>query len=293
MDISCSETGALTPEQKYYVMLVLHALLPIVIFLINVILRLVGTRCCRTSYRGGEMQREDFWNLVINSTGMCLFMVYPNMIEYFLSSVKCFKSLEEAPGDIPVQRLRTLPTIECYKGTHLAVISFVIIPALAVWLVGFPIFVIYKMCKNSRAIGDSVSDQGILNPVEKRAVKKMKWRYGFFFVGLKVQYLDEHDAEQDDNDNFEERYSKYFNYRQLNFLETVKKYWKVISAPVAGKGISVDMGDGSSIRSFFYWEFLVFIEKVILFIIVIFYTEINQGLQANAALFFVTVFFFI
>ena len=117
MDISCIKTGDLTPEQKYYVMLVLHAIMPIVIFLINGFMWLIGTLCCK--YRNHSnlgLNMNRFWNRVIASTGMCMFMVYPNMIEFFLSSVKCFKSLEEAEGEIQVSRLRTLPTIECYKG---------------------------------------------------------------------------------------------------------------------------------------------------------------------------------
>ena len=137
-------------------MLVLHAMMPFIIFLINALIWLVGTLCCKYRHRSSlGLNMNRFWNRVIASTGMCLFMVYPNMIEFFLSSVKCFKSLEESDGDIQVSRLRTLPMIECYKGTHLVLTSFVTIPALVIWLVAFPTFVIYKMSSHSRTIGDS------------------------------------------------------------------------------------------------------------------------------------------
>ena len=79
----------------------------------------------------------------------------------------------------------------------------------------------------------------------------------------------------------------------MTFAETVRTYWRRFTAPVTGKGVKVDTGDGLCTHSFFYWEFLVFVEKVILYMIVIFYTEINQGLQANVTLFFVAVFFYI
>lgn len=92
---------------------------------------------------------------------------------------------------------------------------------------------------------------------------------------------------------FDERLVKYFSYRQLTFIDTVKAYWRRFTAPVTGRGVKVDMGDGLCTRSFFYWEFVVFVEKVLLYIVVIFYTEINQGLQANVALFCVAVFFYI
>ena len=111
---------------------------------------------------------------MIASTGMCLFMVYPNMIEFFLSSIKCFKSLEESPGDIQVSRLRTLPTIECYKGTHLALTSFVTFPALLFWLILFPVFVIYRMSRNSRTISDSNTKSGDLQVKDRQKVRNMK-----------------------------------------------------------------------------------------------------------------------
>ena len=52
MDISCSDTGNLTPEEKFYVMLVLHAVLPFVIFIINTMIWLVGTLCCKYRDQG-------------------------------------------------------------------------------------------------------------------------------------------------------------------------------------------------------------------------------------------------
>ena len=116
MDISCTETYNLTVEDKFYVMLVLHFMLPFFIFIVNGLLWILCSLCCskrnNQSFLGANMNRT--WNRIIASTGMCLFMVYPSMIEFFLTSVKCFESLEQSPGDIHVSRLRNLPSITCY-----------------------------------------------------------------------------------------------------------------------------------------------------------------------------------
>ena len=95
MDISCIATYNLTVEDKFYAMLVLHFMLPVVIFLINTTLWTITALCCNKNNKGDMCQRiRRQWNSIIASTGMCLFMVYPNMIEFFLTSVKCFDSLE-------------------------------------------------------------------------------------------------------------------------------------------------------------------------------------------------------
>ena len=95
MDISCIETYNLTVEDKYYIMLVLHFILPVVIFFINGFLWILCSLCCRRNNNQSTTgSNNKTWNRIIASTGICLFMVYPNMIEFFLTSVKCFDSLE-------------------------------------------------------------------------------------------------------------------------------------------------------------------------------------------------------
>ena len=148
MDISCIETYNLTVEDKFYVMLVLHFILPIFIFIVNGLLWISCSFCCgmrNIQNFFGASNMNTVWNRTVASTGMCLFMVYPSMIEFFLTSVKCFDSLEQSPGDIQISRLRNLPSITCYQGRHMIFTVFVTLPALLIWLLLFPLFVICKM----------------------------------------------------------------------------------------------------------------------------------------------------
>ena len=212
MDISCIATYNLTVEDKFYAMLVLHFMLPVVIFLINTTLWTITALCCNKNNKGDMCQRiRRQWNSIIASTGMCLFMVYPNMIEFFLTSVKCFDSLEQTPGDIKIQRLRNLPSITCFEGRHLVYTTFVTLPALLIWLFLFPLFVICKMKSHSETISKSNLKPETLSTADRKNVSEIKTQFGFFFVGLKTN-IEGRDPDLD-KEEFKKRYTKYFSNR--------------------------------------------------------------------------------
>jgi len=83
--------------------------------------------------------------VVLTST-ICLYLVYPFIIEYLFSAISCFKSVDNTGfDDREISRLRILPDIVCNTSKHLWYKWFVAIPGIVVWVIAFPILFLYKM----------------------------------------------------------------------------------------------------------------------------------------------------
>jgi len=64
-------------------------------------------------------------------------------------------------------------------------------------------------------------------------------------------------------------------------------------SPISGKGVEISISKGTStikVRSFFYWEFVVLYQKVMLIMTVTFMGDYNEGNQI-CILFLIIIFF--
>ena len=116
-----------------------------------------------------------------------MYVVYPNMIEAFLSSVHCVKALKEGPGNVIVHRLRAHPDIFCDSKDYKWFKAFVFVPAIIVWVVLLPIYIIRQIFNGKEDIYNSA---GSLDPLEDNMESKkadeIKARFGFLYLGLKI-----------------------------------------------------------------------------------------------------------
>ena len=67
------------------------------------------------------------------------------------------------------------------------------------------------MKNHSQTISKSNIRLSELNPKAKKNVNNVKAKFGFFFVGLKINMEEKDDVEE--NENFKKKYTKIFSHR--------------------------------------------------------------------------------
>lgn len=155
LDLQCT-FNTISRENKYYALIIFQSLLPLIIFVVCFFCSFLVSLFykCRNGFR--DQQRasrraicQTDWQRLFRRTNAatCIFMyvAYPNMVEQLLSSVHCLNALDNKPGDVIISRLRTHPEILCDSKNYKWYKGFVFVPAIIVWVVLLPIFVIHQI----------------------------------------------------------------------------------------------------------------------------------------------------
>ena len=152
-------------------------------------------------------------------------------------------------------------------------------PAIGVYMIIIPVAVVRKLVLNSHWIYHSGRDRNKLDHEELKHSINVKSFYGFFYTGLSISRLLKRPLNDDDFPI--ENYGTYSD-------ENLRSTWKVCCQsikesiliyfyhPISGKGALVRIDPKHVSKSYFYWEFIIFIEK---FILIILATQVGHELK--------------
>lgn len=202
---------------------------------------------------------------------MQMFFIYPAILHILFVSMQCFDSLDiDEEIETPLSRMLIVPEIECESLTYTRIYWAALVPAIVVYMVIIPVATIHKLVLNSHWIYHSGRDRSKLDQEEFSNSVRTKSSYGFFYAGLSISRLLGRPLEDDDFPI--ENVGTYSD-------ENLRSDWKVccqsiresiliyLYHPISGKGALVRISPKHVSKSYFYWEFIVFIEKFILILL--------------------------
>jgi hypothetical protein len=122
------------------------------------------------------------------------------------------------------------------------------------------------------------------NTQDLRMIKRVKSLFGFFFAGFNLGTIEDKDTGEESTDE---------SFDLNDQKPTCKKQFKKIFSPISGKGVEINMNKGTSnlkVRSFFYWEFVIFFQKVLICFVVNFMGDFNEGFQICIVFLIIVIF---
>jgi len=121
------------------------------------------------------------------------------------------------------------------------------------------------------------------NTQDLRTINRIKSMYGFFFAGLKLGSDGYKVGEEGEEVNMEEDRT----------TPTCKKVLSRHTAPFSGTGVEVRFKRGKTqkkIHTFFYWEFIIYGQKVLIIAMIAFMGDSNEGYQISFIFFLMILF---
>ena len=241
---------------------------------------------CRSDSTGNRYICKRLINRAALSTGISLFLIWPQVTGFLLQSTSCFESIstEEGTTDEPVQRLKIVPDVICYDdkynismvGVAVALLFYIfVIPALA-WRA------MHKQA-TQMYISATTADSD-LELKQRMAILDMKSFYGFFISGLNLgTETFKLQQEVDPNAAGPKRPGE----EQKTLGTKCKGFFSSILDPISG-GMVVMLpkkaGDALAdeqeyTKSYYHWEFVIHLQKVVMQFMVIYLYDVRQALQ--------------
>lgn len=170
------EDAKTTYEDWHYMRVLGYACLPFATLLLSVVLT-PFLLCCRSKHeRASHPLFLSFFQRVVVTTGVCLYLVYPSIILVLFQSIHC---VEIAGQDV----LWANPQITCYDEKYNFYFWVVTIPAIVAWIIILPFLWLSLKIHGFNKFWLTVQ--------QRRADLKSKFKdmylfsVGFFVLGLK------------------------------------------------------------------------------------------------------------
>ena len=155
-----------------------------------------------------------------------------------------------------------------------------IVPSLVTYLLIIPLFGLRAFCGRAHWIFHSARNRDNLDDDELANSVSAKSAFGFFYSGLSIGRLLKRDLR--DTDYLIENsgtFSDENKRTRFKYCCQGAKEWFLLWAyhPISGKATLVRITPDHVSQSFFYWEFVILVEKLIL---IIHATQFNQDLKS-------------
>ena len=172
-----------------------------------------------------------------------------------IQATHCFDSSEDG---VVSKRLKYQSDILCDSDSFKDLTNFAVVPGLVVWMGILPVFALIMLLWNFNRIyygKESIK-------LQKSRVRNTKYYFGFFIVGLKNGLTNMMVSEKLKLKPLPKTDHKcYLAYKKLG------KLFAAMLGPISGRGIQIyqQADDSTSVaRMFHYWEFYVYLIKVLL-----------------------------
>ena len=274
LDFDCLLSG-MSPEDHFLARLMLTIFMPPLLMVINVVLIWFLTffiKFCqfRDKKHMKPLNCHRLGNRVLVAMSMQMFFLYPSILYILFATTHCYDSLDEATTNEELRRMQIVPEVSCESEWYRNVYWCAIIPAICVYLVIIPLLCIRALVINSHWIFHSGRDDGYLDDEEMVKSTDSKSAFGFFFVGLTISSnlgrpLEEGDFPIENHGTTDPNLKK--STFKICCQWARESFIAVIYQPIASRGALVRINKTDVAKSFFYWEFIVFLEKFILIIL--------------------------
>lgn len=192
-----------------------------------------------------------------------------------------------------INRMQLVPDISCDSDFYAQIYFMAIIPATCIYCVLFPLFTMRQVMLSSHWIFHSNRDRSLLEVEEKWSVATAKSHFGFYFVGFSTGQLLKREITDSD---YPIENSGTFSKKNMRSpfkiccqvtKETLLTY---LVYPLTAHGMLVRISPDHVNKSFFYWELVMYIEKLILIALLTRFTPNIADAQLVVAIIVVAAF---
>ena len=153
-DLQCTEfTGADKQWNLQLTFIVTVAVIPVTIIIMSLLralweaFRLICRRSC------SQIDKDRFKNSLVSMMGICMYLLYPEVIMNLLLGTSCFKSLAKEPPegfenanleyghlDTKRSRMTMLPDDYCFDENYMSRYGYIVIVGILVYVFLIPIY---------------------------------------------------------------------------------------------------------------------------------------------------------
>lgn len=216
------------------------------------------------------MNCARLFNRVSIGFGIQMFLIYPMILHLLFASLECFESLNPEVSGRVVERMLLVPDIMCESVFYDRIYWAAVVPAIFVYCGIVPLFMMRQMIASSHWIFHSNRNRKLLNDEQAVGVASTKSKFGFYFVGfttgrLLVRDVTENEFPIENSGTFSEK-NKRSPFKQCGqFLR--EGLLVVLLYPLTGRGVLVRISPDHVSKSFFYWELVIWLEKIALLVL--------------------------
>mmetsp|Transcript_21389 Transcript_21389/g.28691 ORF Transcript_21389/g.28691 Transcript_21389/m.28691 type:complete len:242 (-) Transcript_21389:1324-2049(-) len=214
-----------------------------------------------------------------------MYMMVPPILHVLFASMECFESLDPIKSGEVLQRMLLVPDISCESDFYAKVYWAAIVPSLVVYCGFLPLFVMRQAIQSSHWIFHSNRDRKLLTDEQAIGVAHTKSKFGFYFVGfstgrLLIREITESDFPIENNGTFSAK-NKRSPFKMCGQL-CREGCLTFLVYPITARGVLIRISPDHVSKSFFYWELVLWFEKIALLLLA---TRFNEQIADSQLIF--------
>ena len=224
-----------------------------------------------------------------------MFLIYPAILHILFASMQCFDSLSDKEGETGnfVSRMQLVPDISCEENFYTQVFWTTILPSCFVYCFLIPLFAMRQLVMSSHWFFHSNRPSNNLTDEEFDHVIGAKSSFGFFVRGLSTGRLINREITDkefpiENNGTFSSKNRRsQFKVCCQEFSESVLTF---LYYPITNNAVLVRISPKQVSKSYFYWELVPFLQKIVLLILATRFSDEIMNMQLITTLIILSIF---